>query len=112
MTGPRRISLPEHTVEIVSDAGEGAQKAAIAFAQLCAKAGNGLYKRLDEPSAIAHICTRLESLEGIQVGTYVYTDYGQRFQWPLLLAILLLAAEALIAEQRAIPRERGRYAQQ
>ena len=40
----------------------------------------------------------------------MYTDYGQRFQWPLLVAVLLLAAEALIAEQRAIPRERGEYA--
>lgn len=79
--------------------------------QELARAGNGLYKRIDEPSAIAHISTRLESLEGIQVGTYVYTDYGQRFQWPLLIAILLLAAEALIAEQRVVPRERGEYAE-
>lgn len=78
--------------------------------QELARAGNGLYKRIDESSSIAHISTRLESLEGIQVGTYVYTDYGQRFQWPLLVAVLLLAAEALIAEQRAIPRERGEYA--
>ena len=52
MTGPRRISLPEHTVEIVSDAGEGAQKAAIAFAQLCAKAGNGLWTVEIIPSEI------------------------------------------------------------
>ena len=52
MTGPRRIRLPEHTVEIVSDAGEGAQKAAIAFAQLCAKAGNGLWTVEIIPSEI------------------------------------------------------------
>lgn len=39
----RRITLEEHTVEIVSDAGEGAQKAAVCFAQVCAQSGNGLW---------------------------------------------------------------------
>jgi 2-oxoglutarate ferredoxin oxidoreductase subunit alpha len=52
VTGPRRISVPEHTLEIVSDAGEGAQKAAIAFARLCAKAGNGLWTVEIIPSEI------------------------------------------------------------
>lgn len=52
MSGPRLVRLPEHTVEIVSDAGEGAQKAAIAFAQLCAKAGNGLWTVEIIPSEI------------------------------------------------------------
>ena len=52
MTRPRLAPLPEHIVEIVSDAGEGAQKAAIAFAQLCAKAGNGLWTVEIIPSEI------------------------------------------------------------
>ncbi len=52
MSGPRRVRLPEHTVEIVSDAGEGAQKAAVAFAQVCAKAGNGLWTVEIIPSEI------------------------------------------------------------
>ena len=52
MSGPRLVRLPEHIVEIVSDAGEGAQKAAIAFAQLCAKAGNGLWTVEIIPSEI------------------------------------------------------------
>jgi len=52
MSGARRVRLPEHTVEIVSDAGEGAQKAAIAFAQLCAKSGNGLWTVEIIPSEI------------------------------------------------------------
>ena len=52
MTRPRLVRLPEHIVEIVSDAGEGAQKAAIAFAQLCAKAGNGLWTVEIIPSEI------------------------------------------------------------
>jgi len=52
MSGARLVRLPEHIVEIVSDAGEGAQKAAIAFAQLCAKAGNGLWTVEIIPSEI------------------------------------------------------------
>ena len=52
MNSTRRISVPEHTVEIVGDAGEGAQKAAVAFAQLCAKSGNGLWTVEIIPSEI------------------------------------------------------------
>ena len=52
MTGARLVQLTEHIIEIVSDAGEGAQKAAIAFAQLCAKAGNGLWTVEIIPSEI------------------------------------------------------------
>jgi len=52
MSSPRRVRLPEHIVEIVGDAGEGAQKAAVAFAQLCAKAGNGLWTVEIIPSEI------------------------------------------------------------
>jgi len=52
MSGPTPIRLSEHTVEIVSDAGEGAQKAAVAFAQLCAKSGNGLWTVEIIPSEI------------------------------------------------------------
>ncbi len=52
MSPPRLVRLPEHIVEIVSDAGEGAQKAALAFAQLCAKAGNGLWTVEIIPSEI------------------------------------------------------------
>ncbi|MEX0321148.1 MAG: 2-oxoacid:acceptor oxidoreductase subunit alpha [Puniceicoccaceae bacterium] len=52
MSGPSLVRLPEHIVEIVSDAGEGAQKAAVSFAQVCAKAGNGLWTVEIIPSEI------------------------------------------------------------
>ena len=52
MSRPRTVRLPEHIVEIVSDAGEGAQKAAVAFARLCAKTGNGLWTVEIIPSEI------------------------------------------------------------
>jgi len=38
------IKVQEHIVEhIVSDSGEGAQKAATSFAQACGRMGNGLW---------------------------------------------------------------------
>ncbi|MEE8436029.1 MAG: 2-oxoacid:acceptor oxidoreductase subunit alpha [bacterium] len=43
MKETRIISLPEHIIEIVSDSGEGAQKAATSFAEVSAKMGNGLW---------------------------------------------------------------------
>ncbi|NLJ34699.1 MAG: VWA domain-containing protein [candidate division WS1 bacterium] len=72
-----------------------------------ARAGNGVYRRLTESGAVALISGRIDSLEGVQVGTYVYADYAERFHWPLLLAILLLIAESLIAEQRPISKRWG-----
>ncbi|HKJ90627.1 MAG TPA: 2-oxoacid:acceptor oxidoreductase family protein, partial [Oceanipulchritudo sp.] len=52
MTRQSVVRLPEHILEIVSDAGEGAQKAAVSFAQVCAKAGNGLWTVEIIPSEI------------------------------------------------------------
>jgi len=37
------IRVPEHTVEIVSDSGEGAQKCGQIFGSVCAKMGNGVW---------------------------------------------------------------------
>jgi 2-oxoglutarate ferredoxin oxidoreductase subunit alpha len=48
----KKIKKSEHTVEIVSDAGEGAQKAAVSFAQICARMGNGLWTVEIIPSEI------------------------------------------------------------
>ena len=41
--GPKIIRVPEHTVEIVSDSGEGAQKCGQIFGAVCAKMGNGAW---------------------------------------------------------------------
>lgn len=45
-------NLAEHIVEIVSDAGEGAQKAGTTFAEVCARSGNGLWTVEIIPSEI------------------------------------------------------------
>jgi 2-oxoglutarate ferredoxin oxidoreductase subunit alpha len=41
--GPKIIRVPETTVEIVSDSGEGAQKCGQIFGAVCAKMGNGAW---------------------------------------------------------------------
>jgi 2-oxoglutarate ferredoxin oxidoreductase subunit alpha len=46
------VKLKEHIVEIVSDAGEGAQKAGTSFAEVCARSGNGLWTVEIIPSEI------------------------------------------------------------
>lgn len=46
------VQLQEHIVEIVSDAGEGAQKAGTTFAEVCARSGNGLWTVEIIPSEI------------------------------------------------------------
>ncbi len=43
MVEQRRVTLPEHTVEIVSDSGEGAQTAGQIFGSLSARMGNGIW---------------------------------------------------------------------
>lgn len=52
MQEKRQIKLPEHIIEIVSDSGEGAQKAAVTFAEASAKMGNGLWTVEVIPSEI------------------------------------------------------------
>lgn len=52
MAEQRTIKVQEHIVEIVSDSGEGAQKAATSFAQACARKGYGLWTIEIIPSEI------------------------------------------------------------
>lgn len=66
--------------------------------QKLAAVGQGAYRRAMDRGAVDEIASRLEALEGSQVGTLVYTQYGERFQWPLALGLVLLALEPLIAE--------------
>lgn len=43
VTEPRPVIISEHIVEIVSDSGEGAQKAGQTFGTVCARMGNGVW---------------------------------------------------------------------
>jgi Ca-activated chloride channel family protein len=71
--------------------------------QKLATVGKGQYYRALNQGAVDELAGRLEAMEGSQVGTMLYTEYGERFQWPLALALLLLALEAILPER---PRKR------
>lgn len=61
--------------------------------------GKGMYYRALDQGAIDELASRLEALEGAQVGSMMYTEYGERYQWPLGLALVLLALEAVLPER-------------
>lgn len=65
-----------------------------------AATGKGSYRRVSERGATEELASRLEAMEGSQVGTTIYTEYGERFQWPLIVAIVLLMLEAVLVERR------------
>ncbi len=67
--------------------------------QQLATVGKGMYFRAMTQGATDELAGRLEAMEGSQVGMMLYTDYGERFQWPLGLALVLLALEAVLPER-------------
>jgi 2-oxoglutarate/2-oxoacid ferredoxin oxidoreductase subunit alpha len=74
------ISVEESVLEIVSDAGEGAQKAGVSFAQLSAKMGNSLWTVEIIPSEIQPPPHTLGSASGnrIRLGTNPITNAGNK----------------------------------
>ena len=70
--------LDEHIVEIVSDAGEGAQAAGNTFAEVCARSGNGLWTVEIIPSEIQPPPHTTGSASGnrIRVGNSPITNGG------------------------------------
>ncbi|RMD87171.1 MAG: 2-oxoacid:acceptor oxidoreductase subunit alpha, partial [Candidatus Dadabacteria bacterium] len=76
----REISVREHIIEIVSDSGEGAQKAAQAFATACAKKGYGLWTIELIPSEIQPPPHTVASASGnrIRISESIVTNAGNR----------------------------------
>lgn len=67
--------------------------------QKLATIGKGMYYRALDRGAADDLASRLEALEGAQVGAMLYTEYGERFQWPLALALLLLVLEWVLPDR-------------
>jgi 2-oxoglutarate ferredoxin oxidoreductase subunit alpha len=65
--GIHRASVKEHILEIVSDAGEGAQKAGTAFAKASARMGNGLWTEAIIPAEIQPPAHNERSSSGIRI---------------------------------------------
>jgi len=69
-----------------------------------ARDGGGVFVKGSESGAnIDRVYQAIAGMESGVVGTYEFSRYAERFQWPLGLAILLLVAEMLIG---AAPRRR------
>ncbi len=78
-SGKARLSaVDEHVIEIVSDSGEGAQKAAVSFAQVSAKMGNYLYTIEIIPSEIQPPPHTVGSASGnrVRLGSKPMTNGG------------------------------------
>ncbi len=77
--GPRKlVRVPEHTVEIVSDSGEGAQKCGQIFGAVSAKMGNGVWTVEIIPAEIQPPARVPEGASGyrIRVGSTPVTNWG------------------------------------
>lgn len=75
---------------------------------IAAKTG-GFYLPLQGPRAMQELYTRgLEPLPRADLGSRMFEQFYERFQWPLALALILLAWEAILPERsrgRGGPRE-------
>lgn len=70
-----------------------------------ARAGNGLYLPLQGPRTMDELYQRgLAPLPRADLDSRVFDQYRELYQWPLALALLLLALEFLLPER---PRSRG-----
>jgi 2-oxoglutarate ferredoxin oxidoreductase subunit alpha len=78
--GPKIIRVPEHTVEIVSDSGQGAQKCGQIFASVCAKMGNDAWTVEIIPAEIQPPPRISAGGSGnrIRFGTETITNWGDR----------------------------------
>jgi 2-oxoglutarate ferredoxin oxidoreductase subunit alpha len=74
------LSVSEHTVEIITNSGEGAQKCAQIFGQTCAKMGNGVWTVEIIPAEIEPPHHTVTSTSGniIRFGTGKITNWGDQ----------------------------------
>ena len=76
--GPVVLRVPEHTIEIVSDSGEGAQRCGQIFGMVSAKMGNGAWTVEIIPAEIQPPARTPGSASGnrIRIGTQPVTNWG------------------------------------
>ncbi len=76
--GPKIIKVPEHTVEVVSDSGEGAQRCGQIFGRVSARMGNGVWTVEIIPAEIQPPARTPPSASGnrIRLGTKTVTNWG------------------------------------
>ncbi|MBI4881504.1 MAG: 2-oxoacid:acceptor oxidoreductase subunit alpha [Planctomycetes bacterium] len=77
---PEVLHCSEHTVEVVSDSGEGAQKCGQIFGSVSAKMGNGVWTVEIIPAEIQPPARNAAGASGnrIRIGTQTVTNWGDR----------------------------------
>jgi len=72
--------LSQHTVEVVSDSGEGAQKCGQIFGAVCAKQGNGIWTVEIIPAEIQPPAREIDGASGnrIRIGSGPVTNWGDQ----------------------------------
>jgi Ca-activated chloride channel family protein len=66
-------------------------------------ASDGTYFRIARTSSsLSQLSAALERLDRTAFGAEEYEEYEERFQWPLLLALLLLLVETVLPERRRV----------
>jgi Ca-activated chloride channel family protein len=65
-------------------------------------AGNGIYVHAtNNNSGLKYISDEVENMEKTELGSKIYTDYEDRFQFPIGLALLLLLLEIFISDKKS-----------
>ena len=79
-SAPTVIRTDQHTVEIVSDAGEGAQKCGQIFGAVCAKMGNGIWTVEIIPAEIQPPARTIDGASGnrVRIGSGPVTNWGDQ----------------------------------
>jgi len=77
---PAVTRLSQHTVEVVSDSGEGAQKCSQIFGAVCAKMGNGVWTVEIIPAEIQPPAREIDGTSGnrIRIGSGPVTNWGDQ----------------------------------
>src|SRR5678815_4844767 len=98
-TSPHRrvLRVPEHTIEVVSDSGEGAQKCGQIFGAVSAKMGNGVWTVEIIPAEIQPPPRNPEGASGhrIRIGSDPITNWGDETQ-----LVLAFNEQVLLARHR------------
>ncbi|MFN2397269.1 MAG: VWA domain-containing protein [Gemmatimonadaceae bacterium] len=66
-----------------------------------AAASGGRYFRAVDAAALQRIYEQIDRLERVPVRTSVYVRYSEQFRWPLVVALVALACEAILLAWRA-----------
>ena len=72
---------------------------------IAAETKGGYFRGTPQGMELAAVSEDLQNMERKELEGSVSTSYEERFQWPLLLAVILLAAEVVLPSRRRLDRE-------